>query len=376
MIEFKGDCGHTIRAKDEDAGKVVRCSYCGREAPVPDEREDQLDFLLNEVERTGEFESPRRKGGGKPKPTLGAAARARSRSEFNPFAVALKMCYAAIIITVLIVAGKQVYKQLIDVDRSARTAEAGKDDGGTSDGAPAPKGPTRRGLLWPKLAPQGAGIFFNSVPPQAQVYVGKLGAGSDGSIFKNPIKKGPTGRPIALQPACYEVAVSFRVADPQLMALPGYPEARHDFGDLDAKEEDKIKVLEEYFLPDRRQRIALQRLSDFSHVIVRYYEVEVVRESWVAETALFLPRELELAELMAYLPKEKVYGFDDEEIRVELQFRQVPEGDWQYISDALSQVGMLPYHLDAERRRTKTPSYRLFVLGVTDGRIDSTMVVH
>ena len=37
MIEFKAECGHTIRAKDEDVGKVVRCAYCGREAQVPED---------------------------------------------------------------------------------------------------------------------------------------------------------------------------------------------------------------------------------------------------------------------------------------------------------------------------------------------------
>ena len=59
MIEFKAECGHTVRAKDEDAGKVVRCSYCGREAPVPSKGEDrdELEYLFSEVEKTGVYEA-------------------------------------------------------------------------------------------------------------------------------------------------------------------------------------------------------------------------------------------------------------------------------------------------------------------------------
>ena len=213
------------------------------------------------------------------------------------------------------------------------------------------------------------------MPPRAEVYVGKVGAVADGSIFKNPIRKGPTGQPIDLRAECYDVAVALPVADQQLMSLRGYPDARRKFGNPDAKEEDRIKALEEYFLPDRSTRIALDTLSDFSRVIVRYYEVEVVRESWRPETAVFLPREPELADLMAYLPKKKAYGFDVEALRVELRFRQVPESDWQYIIDALSRVGMIPYRLDLQGRKPKTRSYRLFVIGVADGRIDSTTVL-
>ena len=95
MIEFKGECGHTIRAKDDDAGKVVRCSYCGKEAQVPEE-EDELDFLLTEVERTGDFDPPKSRRRAKPRPSAAAGPPIRPKSDFNPFGVALKMCYAAL----------------------------------------------------------------------------------------------------------------------------------------------------------------------------------------------------------------------------------------------------------------------------------------
>ncbi len=49
MIEFKADCGHIIQAPDRDAGKIVKCAYCGREieAPAPTE---EPDILFQEVD--------------------------------------------------------------------------------------------------------------------------------------------------------------------------------------------------------------------------------------------------------------------------------------------------------------------------------------
>ncbi|MCK4660593.1 MAG: hypothetical protein KAV82_13815 [Phycisphaerae bacterium] len=384
MIEFKGECGHTIRAKDEDAGKVVRCSYCGREAPVPDEQEDQLSFLLNEVERTGEFESPRRKLFGKSNPSQSAARSTRSPGDFNPFAIALKMCYAAVIITVLIVSGKFAYKWWIDVDRPSVTART---DSRHGDGKQQPmtsgdirtRNSPQCGLLRPPLPEGKSGIFINSVPPKAMVYVRRAEDASGLCIIKDPKVKtrGRTGTAIRLQPDIYEVAVVLEPSDPQLMAFPGYQQARRKFDDPRARMEARVKVLEDYFMPDRAKRIAIETRSDSSQVIVRYYEVEVVKGSWTPETALFLPEELELAELMNYFPKGKVFGFDAEAVRQELSFQEVPQEDQPFLIDALSQIGMFPYRLDTgdkKGKKDKVLAYRVFRIGLVTGTISTTLL--
>lgn len=384
MIEFKGECGHTIRAKDEDAGKVVRCSYCGREAPVPDEREDQLDFLLSEVERSGEYESPRKRRATKPKPARGTAGPVRPRSDFNPFAVALKMCYLAIIITVVIVAGKYGYKQWVNFDRARPTAEGEQTDGSISSQAAtterqAARSSAGRGLLWPKLPPNQSGLFLNSVPPGATVLVRRERDASDIPILKDSKVKfrGPAGRKITVSPGCYEVAVAVKLTDPGLMRLPGYHDARRAYDHPDTPTAERVKVFENYFLPDRSKRITVETLSDYSQVIVRHYEVEVVKNSWTPETALFLPADLALSQLMDFLPQKKVFGFDVDAVRVELSFRDVPEGDQQFIIDALYRIGMIPYRLeDQEVKRSKPPGprYRLFSVSVMDGTPSSPLL--
>ena len=111
MIEFKAECGHTVRARDEDAGSVVRCSYCGRPANVPDEAGDELDFLFNDVEQPAE-ESGRRKRG-KRIPGGGVFAKKRGKGEFNPFPIVLRLCYAALLIIIVIFVGRMYVLPLI-----------------------------------------------------------------------------------------------------------------------------------------------------------------------------------------------------------------------------------------------------------------------
>ncbi|MCH7702690.1 MAG: hypothetical protein IID37_13490, partial [Planctomycetes bacterium] len=111
MIEFKAECGHTVRAKDDDGGKVVRCSYCGRDARVPEQQDEvdgDLDFLFRDVEQSAESEaqSPGRRRSRR-RSRSRAPFSAYSADRFNPLAVALKMVYVAVILIVVIFVGKK-----------------------------------------------------------------------------------------------------------------------------------------------------------------------------------------------------------------------------------------------------------------------------
>ena len=75
MIEFKAECGHTVRARDEDAGGVIRCSYCGRNAKVPDNLDSDLDFLFQDLDQSAQPVAERRRGGGSGSAANSPAAR-------------------------------------------------------------------------------------------------------------------------------------------------------------------------------------------------------------------------------------------------------------------------------------------------------------
>jgi hypothetical protein len=394
MIEFTGECGHTIRAGEENAGKVVRCSYCGREAMVPNPATEPVSSLLNEVERTGEPQpEPRRWWASRrrPPPTPEMPAPTLPRGGVDPVAVVLKMCYAAIIITVLIVGGRAGYRHWkAGLPPSAAAQVGPKEAHAPSRSGPAEReetqratvpdvpisGSSARGLLRPTLPLNQSGVFFSSVPSGAMAYLRRARDASEASILKDRrvMAKIPAGQMISLPPDRYQVAVAIKMTAPELMRLPGYAAARRQLESATAKAEEQGKALEAYFLPDRANRVALETLGDYSQVVVRYYEMEVVAEVWTPLTALYLPRSLELSQLLAYLPTEKVYGFDAEAIRTELSFRQVPEKDQPVIIEALSRIGMIPYRLEKWERKDPMPSYRLFFLSIVDGMISTTLL--
>lgn len=372
MIEFKGECGHTIRAKDDDAGKVVRCSYCGREAQVPEE-EDELDFLLTEVERTGDFDPPRTKRRAKPRPVGVPPPPIRSRREFNPFSVALKMCYAALIITVLIVVGKGVYKQVV-VGPSPSGKEAAVKPSQDAGAAPAPAPGVRdtpaRGLLATRLNLNQNGIYVASVPRGAEVYVRDAGRTSSNPLWKEHsyrCQAGEAGAALEMGAGNYDVAVTLQLTDPGLRNLPGYTELREAIEDPTDKNPADEK-LARYFIPHGQKSVSLGTLSDQSRIIVMHYNVDVDQKSWTPCTALFLPAETPLSDLMNYLPKGAAFGFDEDTVRGELSIKKVPGEEQKFIVDALHQVGMIPYRKDA-----RSP-YQLFFIRLVEGTVSSRPV--
>ncbi|MFQ5413564.1 MAG: hypothetical protein ACE5E6_03800 [Phycisphaerae bacterium] len=175
MIEFKAECGHTVRARDEDAGKVVRCSYCGRGAEVPADREDDLDFLFHEVDRAG---APAASVGG-PRGGGALARTRRSRLSFNPFSVALKMGYAAVLIMIVVVTAKLVVIPLfaqsggrgVSTRKPAEVVPRRRDRRTRSD-----RRGSRLGLL---SRPSDKGLFVSSVPAGASVYCAREASVSD-----------------------------------------------------------------------------------------------------------------------------------------------------------------------------------------------------
>jgi len=366
MIEFKAECGHTIRAKDEDEGKVVRCSYCGREAQVPQDDQDELDMLFSEVESSeAEARGPAPKKVRRKPRSFPAAPSRRSDEGFNPLAVALKMSYAAGILIVLIFVSKYAYNYWTSPDRKVPeidrlSAEASKNAAETSGGSSASSG--RKGLLTTQLRSGKGGLYVSSVPPEAMVRVRKPESGQVPEIFRDPKADRYTADvPIELDPGVYEVGVAVRVNDAALRDYPDYIKLRRQI-DQGAP----TAVLREYFLPDQAAEVATVELPNQPVLLVRKYTREVMGTEWTPLTALFLP-DRAMAEQMRFLPRRMAYGFEDEDVEFELEYYGVRQADRKFILDALHRTGMVMYP------EPGGAAYRCFIIHLLDGSLTSRL---
>ena len=375
MIEFKAECGHTVRARDEDAGKVVRCSYCGREAQAPDKNaaSDDLEYLFSEVEKTGVYESPgehervrrmRNKTGT-------AVVMPKGRGDrFNPFAIVLKLCYVCVVLVVLIVLGKYSYRYLYsgDARTTQRTTQVRPPRDGAGAGVARPSAaPTGVGLLSPPLDPNRCGIFVSSVPAGAEAYIARSGVIRD-SIYRSrsediagTLRTGQLSE--ALTPGQeYDVFVALQISDPSLMKLPGYSDCRRAHG-----KSGNDDLFEEYFLPDGAVDLVTETAPSGSMMIIRKYQCQVFEKTWSPVFALFLPRlspKLPLLQLLAYVSQPQTFGFDDAAVKAELSFQGIDGPNQTYMVDMLRRVGIAPYWEDGAGK------YRFFYISLTNGSVN------
>jgi len=384
MIEFKADCGHTVRAKDQDAGKAVRCSYCGNTVNVPEEQADDLDFFFNEVDRAADG------SGGANASSPGATSRKGPRKrkpkrDFDPFALALKMCYGTLVVIAVWVIATQAPKWWAKV-QSGQTVDRSPDDGRptvrkkTRRGRPAAS--SRHGLAsltgdW--------GLYVSSVPAGARVYVALK---SD--VKKNqPVsdvegcRKGVANMMLAqgkLPAGTYTVEVRHLWNDPQLKTFPEYRAFRRrmeDAGgggargsDADKAEKARRKLMAAYFLPDEASNVLIDQGHDSEYYLVRQYtDVEVREGQWAEVRALFLPRtggvangdgSFSLERVRAHVPQGANYTFDESFVKDELEYYGVAPTDVQFALDVLKWQGLVPY-------QTPDRGLRMFKIRIADG---------
>jgi hypothetical protein len=378
MIEFKADCGHTIRAKDGDEGKVVRCSYCGRTSQVPDKAEDEFESLFSEVADLEGGESvsagttiprtrrQRTKAGLAPK----VARSAETGNGFNPFGWVLTMGYVAGVLIVVIVCVKLGYNYYVSESRKTLpgTEAQRNDDRQAPDEfrGPAPdpiNQPHRPGLIGVVLPSKKGGIYVNSVPKPATVRLRKRDQDTESLIdevfLDERADQAQTDGPIPLDPGEYEVVVALPINNKQLMSYPGYPGLRRL-----VQQGGSAGRMEDLFLPDESEEFDAFELPNRQWVVARLYHVEVIGTQWLALTALFLPDQ-PISELIRYLPVKDGYALDEEQVKSELSFWGVPEADHTYLLDALRKVGTITY------RTGNPPSYRSFMIAPVGGAITS-----
>ena len=369
MIEFKAECGHTVRARDEDAGGVVRCSYCGKNANVPEESGNALDFLFDDIAQPAEAPAGSRKGGRSGARTL--FGRRRRTGEFNPFAVVLRLCYAALLIIVVVVIARKFVIPLFKdgtvpreftlfnkaEQRPAEKPARGEEEASVRQ---------RPGLLEREKL---AGLYVSSTPPGATAYCVETSKAPDrGRIHKvKGCKQLRTGASLPrLADGVYVVEVVFPWNDPRLTSYDDYLAFRRSI--QRASERDRIRLLDSYFVPDEATDVFIDETKEQIFIVRQYRGVEVRSGHSKGVRALFIPKiiaqdgwSLAVEEIVTgYTPDRKAYEFDEQYVRSELAYYDVEVSDQPFIVEALKRIGMIPY-ITPDRRT------RLFKIDIHDG---------
>lgn len=381
MIEFKANCGHTVRARDEDAGGAVRCSYCGKTVAVPDPAAGNLDFLFNELPSQGP-EEPSRKRKWRKKLKV-PKRQVKPGEEGNPFGIVLRLCYFALLIIIVVVVARKFVVPLFDdpEERARRLAGRGVADTAPGDARSDASKPSRdsdRGLLQDRTL---VGLYVASVPTGARAFVME-----ESKSPKSGRISGVTGahqiRTDAAFPRMpdgyYMVEVALPWNDPGLndSALPGYDDFLAFRRNLArASDSQRRQLQEEYFLPDEATHTFVADDGEQTYFVRQYRGVQVQQGRSKGVRALFLPRLGKGSDkafsieplLFGFIPPAKRYGFDEKQVRNELHFYEVPAGDQQTIMDALSRIGTIPY-------AAKDGRVRVFKIDICDGSFTTRLI--
>ena len=374
MIEFKAECGHTVRARDEDGGGVVRCSYCGKPATVPEGSGDDLDFLFTDVEQsTDNAKSSKRRW----RKAKAAAKRKKTPGEFNPFAVVLRLCYAALLIIIVLIVGDKFIIPLFQEGGVPDRVSRQRADDPLQDEPPRPDGKPGRsrsgwvkrslpGTLYASSVPAGASIFCISAadaPPQ-----GRIPRGRNAVVCIDGICK-PRGY------GRFVVEVAMNVQHGHLKHGPDYYEFRKKLRDATTAKQ-RNRAAERYFIPDGSEMFVDEDQGQM-WVIRQYRNVERRKDRPTAVRALFLPRishasghGFSVDELVKdeFIPSGKNYRFDDAEVSVDLQkLHAIPKVDRDAIIEALRRIGVIAFVTPDGRTR-------LFSIDVQQGWLADTEI--
>ena len=380
MIEFKANCGHTVRARDEDAGGAVRCSYCGKTVSVPDPAAGNLDYLFNELPAQGQEES--RASRWKRKPKAAAKAKPKSKNEVNPFAIVLRLCYFAVLLIIVIFVSRKFVLPLFDPEEKARRlAGGGIVDASAAEPKDDPNKATResdRGLLRNRSL---VGLHVASVPTGAQAFaMEEAKAPRNGRIAhlsgSYPLRTDGTFPRMPDGSYIVEVALPWNdpgLNDPSLPAYNDYLTFRRALSR--ASDAQRKQLQEDYFIPDEANNTFVADDGEQTYFVRQYRGVQVTQGRSKGVRALFLPRLGKGSDkafsidplLYGYIPPAKRYGFDEKQVRAELNFYDVPPADQQSIMDALLRVGMIPF-------ATKDGRVRVFKIDICDGSFTTRVI--
>ena len=343
MIEFRAECGHTIRARNEDAGKMVNCAYCGKKALVPSDEADPMDSLLADTleesrEQAQELDRATPWGKG-----LGMA----------PLRIAWTAIFVVLVLSVLLLTLRWVYREVVSAREGpepapvaatgstplAKPAPAEAAPGAERQEAqPSPAAPRPRNPL-ADLPPRESGVCVFSVPPDLDVYVEELPVRGEGRLSTNSFKgqtQAGEGLMVTLGPGQYRVSVVTTVRNADLMDHPDYPHKVRETIEGASDPEAAADAAEDYFIEDGGEEWRVEKLWD-QYYLIKTYEVELGRR-WRPIYSLFVPQ-VSCAELLGFAPREVSFVFDARLAEQELRYRGIPLKDHKIVLSALERIG-------------------------------------
>ena len=389
MIEFKADCGHIIQAPDRDAGKIVKCAYCGREveAPTPTEEPEILfqEVDLNELAKgeeviagSGGMTIQGQQQEGKTAPSPADVARAGNKI----LRYTLLVAFGAICITVLFL----VTQSVVNIPkRSGNTAQSKRS---TVMGTP-PVPESKRHAEVPatlierspqaertarerqlrSASPQGRrnfvfdaasqGVFVEAFNKNVRIYVRSADSDNDETLGADQSEFRGTGATQLFAPAGrLRIAVTLDAADSILNQISGFEELRDQL-----EIESDASSAEQFFARDISVGTSFIDEIGVEPRLVRYYEVEVRAGQWTLITNLFEPGG-SVSTIVARLPDVDLYEFDTEATRRELSSLNVATEDTSVVLEMLARAGQVVYP-------APDSTHTVFEIDVRDGSLRS-----
>lgn len=369
MIEFRADCGHVIQALDQDAGKIVKCAYCGREVEAPLRDEEDPDLLFQEVDLNELAKSESLAGarvamtieGRQKKARIAPSAKDVAQTGNRILRISLVSAFSAICLIVLVLGIRSMVNSMTSPEPPsnerfgapiARVTEPQTpsqerrskpaDTTGTHPRATKPTATTPPiaqapgGRVGHSFSSISQGVFVEVFNEAARIYVREQESSNQEVLGADESEREGSGTlQIPLPPGQYRIGVVLPAADDALVSLSGFDAIRSDL-----ESEDEDTALAEFFFRDASSETAFIDDSGFRQSVVRYYDVAVQPQEWTLVSSLFMPSG-SIRTLMSNLPNEDLYSFDTTAVRRELIAYGISRGELSSVIDVLARAGQV-----------------------------------
>ncbi len=324
MIEFRAACGHSVRAKDSDAGKTVKCTYCGQmvQVPYPDDASDELFAEARAAPRAA------------PRPVTPRMGRRGVRAPTGLVKVLLGVTYLGVAVIAVVLGLRLVLQRLPDKEAEPQTSRQQRrvsrdQESGAAGSAKNPYKDCR------ELKMGEAGLVLLSVPSGAKIYLSEVEEGE--SLEANPTRNsellvGSAPRILDKQkPGRYRIGFEFSMSAPPLQGWPGYREFR-----VQVQEKGRSDL--DYFVYDDADEVGISDRGYGPPLLYRTYEATLRNKEWSSVIALFVPDQ-QVDEYLGHVPKDKQFEFDRRYAEYELTKIYGVKEDAQTLIDALRLMG-------------------------------------